>query len=222
MLDSQLRSCVAPLVDSGFQSNLDSCDFPLTDPPVADPLQTCLSAIAIGDRSAMMLFHSKTLSWVVAASRRVLWTKEDAEEIVYDVYVWIWLNSTAYNSARGSVRAWLSGITRNRAIDRLRLRGRGNYLSLDDAGQSGVKNSLLAVNLSADDSVAQSQSADALHSALKCLSPLRRQLIALAFFDGLTHEEIATVVGMPLGTIKSHLRRTLASLQSTLLSHQPV
>jgi RNA polymerase sigma factor (sigma-70 family) len=185
--------------------------------PVIDVLQGCLRAMAMGDHGAMVLFYRDTLPWVVAAARAILRTKEDAEEIVCDVYVRIWRNPSTYDAARGTVRAWLSIMTRNRALDRLRQRR--NDSSLDDDEQSAFSASANGLNLGAYDAVAQAQSADALYCALKCLSPLRRRLLDLSFFQDLTHQEIADSVGLPLGTVKSHLRRSLRSLREVSLAH---
>jgi RNA polymerase sigma factor (sigma-70 family) len=133
---------------------------------------------------------------------------------VGDVYVCVWVNSNTYDPSRGSVRIWLSGITRNRAIDRLRKRR--HHVSLDDERQRELVASLQTSTLSPDRLAEQEKDECAAHWALSCLSPERRQLLHLAFYKDLSHGEIAEGVGIPLGTVKSHLRRSLAGLRISM------
>jgi RNA polymerase sigma-70 factor (ECF subfamily) len=96
------------------------------------------------------------------------------------------------------------------------LRQRREVLSLDDARQEGLAASLCGEGSNPEQILDQFQSGSAVHRALQSLTPQRRHLVALAFFQGLTHQEIADAVGMPLGTVKSHVRRALNELQSEL------
>jgi RNA polymerase sigma-70 factor (ECF subfamily) len=182
--------------------------------PAVDPLHGDLAGIKRGDQRAMSRFYGATVSQLTAVARRFLWLKEDAEEIVGDVYVCVWVNSNTYDPSRGSVRIWLSGITRNRAIDRLRKRR--HHVSLDDERQRELVASLQTSTLSPDRLAEQEKDECAAHWALSCLSPERRQLLHLAFYKDLSHGEIAEGVGIPLGTVKSHLRRSLAGLRISM------
>jgi len=110
--------------------------------------------------------------------------------------------------------AWLTVMARNRAIDRLRQRRQS--LSLDDERHEALCASLVTEAPSAEYLLNQSQSGAALHGALCTLSGQRRRLVGLAFFDGLSHQEIAAAEGLPLGTVKSHVRRALATLKGEL------
>jgi RNA polymerase sigma-70 factor (ECF subfamily) len=170
--------------------------------------------MARGEQAAFSRLYQQTVAQVFAIARCLLRSKEDAEEIVCDVYTYAWQRAHAYDCTRGSVMAWLSVMTRNRAVDRLRQRRA--TVSLDDESHDELYKSLAADTLGPEQILAQFQSGSAVHRALAALSEQRRHLIALAFFQGLTHEEIAGVVGMPLGTVKSHVRRALAVLQSEL------
>jgi RNA polymerase sigma factor (sigma-70 family) len=181
-------------------------------------LDALVCAMAGGDQTALSNLYQQTAPQVFSIARRLLRNQEDAEEIVCDVYTFAWRHSQAYDSTRGSVMAWLSVMTRNRAVDRLRQR-RDN-ISLDDERHQALSTSLHAETPTPEQMLAEFQAGSAVHQALSALSEKRRQLIGLAFFQGLTHEEIAAVVGMPLGTVKSHLRRALAVLQGEL-SAQP-
>jgi RNA polymerase sigma-70 factor, ECF subfamily len=170
--------------------------------------------MARGEPAAFTALYQQTVGQVAAIARCMLRNKEDAEEIVCDVYTFAWQRANAYDRSRGSVMAWLSVMTRNRTVDRLRQRR--DMVSLDDERHDGLSKSLVADTLSPEQVLAQFESGSAVHRALSALSDQRRQLIGLAFFQGMTHEEIAVVVGLPLGTVKSHIRRALAVLQGEL------
>ncbi len=177
-------------------------------------LEDLVSAMSRGERTAFTALYEQTVGQVFAIARCMLRNKEDAEEIVCDVYTFAWQRAKAYDRTRGSVMAWLAVMTRNRTVDRLRQRR--ETLSLDDERHDGLSKSLVADGLSPEQILAQFQSESAVHRALSGLSDQRRQLIGLAFFHGMTHEEIAVIVGLPLGTVKSHIRRALAVLQGAM------
>lgn len=173
-----------------------------------------LAGIEAGDPIALARFYHATLSQVVAKARRILCRQEDAEEIANDVYFYVWRSAASYDPCRGSVRAWLSTITQNRSIDRLR-RHR-NMISIDDINERAIVwITRLQSDLNLEDLIAQGESAEVAHRALLSLSPMRRQLLQLAFFQNVTHDNIAVAVGMPLGTVKSHVRRALKELRET-------
>jgi RNA polymerase sigma factor (sigma-70 family) len=188
--------------------------FAVASPASTARLEALVCATARGDQTAFSALYEQTVGQVFSIARCLLRNKEDAEEIVCDVYTFAWQRAQAYDSTRGSVMAWLSVMTRNRAVDRLRQRR--ETVSLDDERHEALSRSLHADTLGPEQILAQFQAGSAVHQALSALSEKRRQLIGLAFFQGMTHEEIAAVVGMPLGTVKSHVRRALAVLQGEL------
>jgi RNA polymerase sigma factor (sigma-70 family) len=151
---------------------------------------------------------------VFAISRSMLRSKEDAEEVVCDVYTRAWQRAGTYDASRGTVTAWLAVMARNRAVDRLRQRRA--LLSLDDERHAALAASVAGEALDPEQVLRQFQSGSAVHRALRSLSAQRRYLLGLAFFQGLSHQEIADTTGTPLGTVKSHLRRALAALQGEL------
>jgi RNA polymerase sigma-70 factor (ECF subfamily) len=177
-------------------------------------LEDLVRAMAGGDSAALSGVYEQTVAQVFAIALRLLRCKEDAEEVVCDVYTHAWQRANTYDSGRGTVMAWLAVMARNRAVDRLRQRR--DVLSLDDDRHGGLAESLVAEALGPEQVLAQFQSGSAVRRALQSQSPQRRVLLGLAFFQGLSHQEIADATGMPLGTVKSHLRRTLAALQDEL------
>ena len=180
----------------------------------AHRLQDLLRAMAHGDQEALAGVYQQTVAQVHAIAMRLLRCREDAEEVVCDVYAHAWQNARTYDSRRGPVMGWLAVMTRSRAVDRLRQRR--NVLSLDDARQASLAASLVGEALSPEQVLTQFQSGTAVHRALRSLSAERRYLLGLAFFHGLSHQEIAEATRIPLGTVKSHLRRALAALQGEL------
>ena len=185
-----------------------------TNALAAGRLEQLLQAVAAGDQSALSRIYALTVAQVIAIARCTLRSKEDAEEVACDVYKQVWERAAAYDAARGSVMAWLAIMTRNRAIDRFRQRR--NTISLDDERYGTLAESLTGTAAGPEQLLSLFEEGTAVHRALESLSSQRRRLLGLAFFQGLTHEEIAAMVGMPLGTVKSHLRRALAIMHRLL------
>jgi len=209
------RRCLAEPVR--LVSNTGRVDISTKAGPVkldAQLLEAVVSRIAAGDKTALSTLYELSVARVVSVARGVLNSKEDAEEIVCDVYVHVWQHASDFDSARGTVMAWLLIMARNRAIDRLRKR-RGN-VSLDDERGQGLVATLAGDDDGPDQVLSKFQSGTAVHRALAALTPQRRRLLGLAFFRGLSHQEIAENLGLPLGTVKSHVRRALASMHSAM------
>lgn len=185
-----------------------------SDPGTKGNLEPLVRAMAAGDQRALNGLYDQTVGQVFAIARSMLRSKEDAEEVVCDVYAGAWQHADDYDPARGSVIAWLGVMARNRAIDRLRQRRES--LSLDDARHEGIAGSLCAQGPGPEQVLDQFQAGGAVRRALESLSPQRRHLVSLAFFQGLSHQEISESIGMPLGTVKSHVRRALRELQAEL------
>jgi RNA polymerase sigma-70 factor (ECF subfamily) len=173
------------------------------------------------DERAFEQLYALLAPRVMALAQRILRDAAAAEEVVEDCFWQVWRQAARFDPLRGSAEAWVLTLARSRALDAWRARGRGDghCLSLDALREDG--HSL------AEADGAQPEAADLLdaarhharlHAALQGLKPAPRQLLALAFFRGLTHEEIAEQTGMALGTVKSHIRRALAALQAVLVA----
>jgi RNA polymerase sigma factor (sigma-70 family) len=128
------------------------------------------------------------------------------------VYMQVWRDARRYDASRGRVLAWLMIITRTRSLDYLR--------RADEAFSHPEPQTLAAEPTDARDdplvSMIDRQSNRALHDALTVLTPVQRQLLSLAFFRGLSHSEIVEHTAMPLGSVKTHIRRALQTLKSVL------
>lgn len=174
-------------------------------------LESCIAAIGLHDEDALQTLYDATLSRVYGLALRITRNKQSAEEVTEDVYWQVWREARYFDPQRGSVIVWLLMMTRSRALD---------YLRRQDLAEAWEEpESLVAETICNDDPqdlLCATQRNKLLNEALLQLEPVQRQLIAMAFFRGLTHEEITTFTGIALGTVKSHIRRALKQLQSIL------
>ncbi len=174
-----------------------------------------LQAIARQDADALVALFDRYNRLAFGLAYRILGDAFVAEEVVQDAFMSIWRNAASYNLSRGTVRTWLLSIVRNRAIDQLRGRfGR----SQSDIDLDTVAPILAAPDLW-DDVLTEIQAVD-VRAALKGLPEEQRVAIELAYFEGLTHAEIAERLGIPLGTAKSRLRLGLQKLHDLLVMTQ--
>ena len=171
-----------------------------------------LSGIVGRDERALAALYDATAGRVYALAVRICGQCQAAEEVVSDVYLQVWEQAQRYDATRGKVLTWLLTICRSRALDRLRRRDRAETHPEPDS-------------LRADSASAGSDPLDIalalerggiMHSAIQTLNPTQQQLLALAFFKGLSHREIAVHTGMPLGSVKTLLRKAMQSLKSSL------
>ena len=168
------------------------------------------------DEAALAELYRRLVNRVYATALHLTRNPALAEEVTETAFWQVWRQAPRFDPARGSVTAWVLNITRSRALDALRALRRtpGHDAHLDAQDEH--------CGLSSDahddpqDLIALAQEGSRLHEALLHLDPLRRQLIALAYFRDMTQEQIAAHVQMPLGTVKSHMRRTLSILRTAL------
>lgn len=170
--------------------------------------------MAGGDQKALGELYDATSSRIFSMARGITRNAQCAEEVTEDVYWQAWRQALRFDPKRGNVMAWLLTLARSRALDHLRRA---------DPAQPHPEPEALIAALPADaanpaDRLSTTQSEQCLNRALQCLEPQPRQLIALAFYRGLTHEEIAAQTHLPLGTVKSHIRRALTALRTHLAS----
>ena len=189
----------------------------------ADPLKgkdaeqrqhsACLTRMAKGDEAALGELYDATVGRVYGFALRITNNAAAAEEIASDVYLQAWRDAGRYDASRAKVVTWLLMICRSRSLDWLRARDPEiahedpeSLVSVEDHPATGGPQDLLEAL----------QNGTALHAAIAKLPPTQRQLVGLAFFRGLTHQEIAESAGLPLGTVKSHIRRALDTLREHL------
>jgi RNA polymerase sigma factor (sigma-70 family) len=177
-------------------------------------LQSWIQRITRQDEAAFAALYEAAIGRVYGLALRITRHAALAEEVAEDAFWQIWREAPRFDPARGTAMAWLLTITRSRALDSLRARDPAELV--EDAGELADAHNRLEWPASPVDLLTATQSDDSLHQALAQLDAQPRQLIALAFFRGLTHDEIAAHTGMPLGTVKSHIRRGLTTLKTLL------
>ena len=168
--------------------------------------------IATGDAAALSDLYDLSSRHVYGICLKVLRNSADAEEVTLDVYAQAWRQASRFDADRGEPLAWLLMLARSRAIDRLRSRG-GVRRHEEDLEQ--VRD-LASPGIDPETGSSLAQRASTVRAALACLPPEQRAVIELAYFEGLTHTEIAGKLAQPLGTTKSRIRLALHRLRSAL------
>lgn len=168
-----------------------------------DAEAAALQRLGNGDREALPLLYDALAPSLLALALRLTGRREDAEEVVQDVFVRLCREAHRFDPRLGSVRAWAYTMARNLAASRGRAAAvRPVTAELDPDGPSG-----------ADDPTGARDAAVMVRDALTALAPLDRLLVEGAFLEGRSHSELADRHALPLGTVKSRLRRALARLR---------
>ncbi len=163
--------------------------------------------MAAEDESALEHFYHATLHRVFGLAIRIVRDSATAEDVVADVYHQAWTQAARYRPERGRPLTWLLTICRTRALDRVRKQTRLRSLHEKEASQSSVSEA------SPQDLLESSERGSRIHQLLGNLSQIQRDVLALAYFKDLSHQQIANQLGMPLGTVKTHIRRALQVLR---------
>jgi len=175
-------------------------------------LLSLVHAIVERDETAFSHLYDLTVERVFGLALAITRNHADAEEVVCDVYLQIWQRASRYSESRGSVTAWLMINCRSLALDLLRRR-RSQERGTEKLAAEPLQET---DELGTEDILNQVQEGTAVHRALSQLSESQRQTISLAFFQDLSHQKIATTLNLPLGTVKSHIRRGLTTLRAHL------
>lgn len=177
-----------------------------------DVLNSLIQNMALGDEAALGRFYEHTLSRVYALAFRITRRCDLAEDICVEVYWQAWREAFRYDERRGQPLAWLMVMARTRSLDALR---RLDHVTYFEQPEVFLEAEACPGDMPLDH-LLKAEVADALNDALVALSPIQRQMIALAFYRDLSHQEIANQTGLPLGTVKSHLKRAQDHLRKTL------
>ena len=156
-----------------------------------------------GDQSALAELYDRYSSVVYAVALRVLGDTGAAEDVLQEVFLQLWRNPGAFDAARGSLGSWLAVITRNRAIDLLRRRR--PETDIEDVIVS------MAPDLAAE--ADRSRAAAKVREVMGAMAQPQRVALEMAYFEGMSHTEIASKTGEPLGTIKTRIRAGLIALR---------
>jgi len=170
-----------------------------------------LAAVAEGSRAALAEVYRLTSAKLFGVCLRILAERSEAEDVLQDVYLTVWQRAGTFDSSRATAMTWLIAIARNKSIDRLRSGG-----MLRRAGPLELAENLGDPAAGALDTLEAGEEQRRLFGCLEELDPQQRSAIRTAFLDGWTYEQIAVARGVPLGTMKSWVRRGLMKLKACL------
>jgi RNA polymerase sigma-70 factor (ECF subfamily) len=168
--------------------------------------------MAHGSQPALAALYDETSSLLNGILLRMLERPEDAEEVLFDLYMKAWNNAARYSIDRGSVQAWLITMARNLAIDRIRQNEARRKIS----GIEFEIGDLTARGASPEGQTHDNQQRQWLRTFLLVLPKEQRQMLFMAFFSGFTHSEISAYLGQPLGTVKTKIRTALLKLRTLI------
>jgi len=174
--------------------------------------------VAAGEIGGLETLYDRYHSMAYALALRITTETGLAEDVVQDSFLGVWRNAARYAEAKGSVRGWLLAIVRHRAIDAMR-RQRAS-VAIGEEADEAVPAALTLPDIWPE--VAGRLDAEQIRLAMTALPPAQRDVIELAYFDGLTQREIAERTHAPLGTVKSRIRLGLASLRDQLVGPDEV
>jgi RNA polymerase sigma factor (sigma-70 family) len=174
-------------------------------------LAAALADVARGDETALRRVYDATAPKLFALCLRILGDRGEAEDVLQDVFVTVWKKADSYDAGRASPITWLTTMARNRCIDRIRASGRGRIAEPVEAALDVPDDRPDAAAL-----VELAQTGSQLNRCIGELDVRQAQAIRAAFFDGFTYAELAARDGVPLGTMKSWIRRALMQLRECL------
>ena len=179
----------------------------------AETDQRLVRDVAAGSTDALAHLYDRHAGTVFGLARRILNRLEDAEEVVQDVFTQVWREAARYEKGRASVAGWMVMLARTRAIDRLRSRNaRPDQRGMEPAVMPDVP----ATGWSPEEVTISAEDVRDVRGALAGLPEPQRALVELAYYEGLTHSEIATKTGVPLGTVKTRIRTAMTTLRGVL------
>jgi RNA polymerase sigma-70 factor (ECF subfamily) len=190
----------------------------VTSPQTLDrnaTLADLLARTALADQRAFAELYRRTSSHLYAVALRILREPAAAEEVLQEAFVSVWHHAGGYSTAKSQPQTWLTSIVRNRCLDRLRRRDL-DTVTLTRDNEEETEIDLPAGGPSAIDLLIAGAEAHSVRACVETLEGGQKQAIAMAFFQGLTHAELARQLRQPLGTVKSWVRRGLERLKQCL------
>jgi RNA polymerase sigma-70 factor (ECF subfamily) len=173
-----------------------------------------LKAIGSRDRDSFARLYDRYSAILFSISVRVVNDTELAEDVVQDVFFQIWEKAATYDPGRGKPLTWAITLTRNKSIDRLRSVQR--RYRLHDEVKEETKTTAAVADFESARKLEYREKREIIRNAVRQLSKEQRQAIEMAFFSGLTQNEVAEQLGQPLGTIKARIRRGMMKLRDLL------
>lgn len=171
--------------------------------PSGDEDASLLARVQNGNEQALAVIFDRYSKIVYSVALRVLRDPASAEDVLQEIFLQIWRNPASFVSARGSLGGWLAVVTRNRSIDALRRK----------RPTDSVEDVVLSSNFNLAEDSERTLMIEKARRVIHLLPPEQRKTLEMAFFDGLTHAEIAEMTGDPLGTVKTRIRSALTALR---------
>jgi RNA polymerase sigma-70 factor, ECF subfamily len=167
-----------------------------------------VTGLKTGDQGAMAELYDRYSSVVYAVALRVLGDTGAAEDVLQEVFLQLWRNPHAFDAARGNLASWLAVVTRNRAIDSLRKR----------RPETDIEDVVLSVAPDLAGEAERARAAAKVRGVMGSMAPAQRGALEMAYWEGMSHSEIAEKTGEPLGTIKTRIRAGLIALRKAFQS----
>jgi len=186
--------------------------FTSTGPREVSPDATLLSRLLQKDVNAFEQLYDRHSRLVYGLVLRILQQASTSEEVVQDVFLQLWRNAEQYDSSRGPFVPWLCTMARNRALDQLRLKSERQRRREDQPDELPP----VVVAPDYEKALDEKRRAERVRSLMASLTPQQKKAIELAYFEGLSHSEIAAALKEPLGTVKSWIRNGLLRLKEGL------
>ena len=177
-----------------------------TQTPKNQAEASLIERICSGDDTAMADMYDRYSGIVYGVALRVLGDASAAEDVLQEVFLQLWRNPQAFDADRGKLPAWLAVIARNRAIDHLRKR----------PPEDDIADLPISTGVDLEDEAAQRLAVEKIRGVLSQLPKDQRRAMEMAFFEGMTHSEIAARTGEPLGTVKTRIRSALILIRKAL------
>ncbi len=171
--------------------------------------EAALEACARGERFALNALYQRESRWLLGVAQRIVGDRDSAHDVLQDAFLQIWQRAASYQRALGSARGWVYTVVRHRALDMARRAGREIGVGDDIEAISDARQDLTSPESAFPDPTA-------LDRCLERLDERKREAIVCAFVEGYTHEQIATQLSTPVGTVKSWIRRGLLALRDCL------
>ena len=170
-----------------------------------------IARIRSGEQDAMAELYDRYSSLVYSVALRVLTDTGAAEDVLQEVFMQLWRHPASFDARRGSLGPWLAVIARHRAIDALRKR----------RPQTELEDVVIAIESDLEGAAERARAAETVRASLRAMPAKQRAALEMAFFQGMTHTEIAAETGEPLGTIKTRIRTALEALRRALNAGSP-
>lgn len=193
---------MTPASPTGNAIGTQAAEAQASEAQVAAALARC----AAGDRTALRVIYDLEAARMAGVARRMLRRPDLAEEAVQDAFMRVWRAARTFDPGKGTARSWLYAILRNCSLDILRDESR--LIADEDVAEQAAPMT--------ENALARLPEASALRRCLERLDPARRSVVILSYVHGLSHGELAGKLGVPLGTVKSWVRRSLISLQECM------